>query len=68
MSHGNPERKTFDLFSVMSENSPISFVKLPRVELSPNMLVLETIRAAELSFPAVTTKTHNTGKPKPHAA
>lgn len=68
MSQGKPERKAFDLFPVMSENSPISFVKLPRVELSPNTLVLETIRAAVLSFPAVTTKTHNTGKPKPHAA
>ena len=52
----------------MSESSPISFVKLPRVELSPDTLVLETTGTAGYSLPAVTTKAQNTGKPKPHAA
>jgi hypothetical protein len=68
VSHRKPERKTFELFSVMSESSPISFVKLPRVELSPDTLVLETTGTAGYSLPAVTTKAQNTGKPKTHAA
>lgn len=74
MSHIRSKRKNFYFFSVMSENSQISsydfnlsaFVKLPTVELSPNMLVLQNIcKSPELSLPAVTINGQTKGKPKP---
>lgn len=44
-----------------------AFVKLPTVELSPNMLVLQNIcKSPELNLPAVTINGQTKGKPKPH--
>lgn len=44
-----------------------AFVKLPTVELSPNMLVLQNIcKSPELTLPAVTINGQTKGKPKPH--
>lgn len=74
MSHMRSKKKNSYFFSMMSENSRISgydfnlsaFVKLPTVELSPNMLVLQNIcKSPELTLPAVTINGQTKGKPKP---
>lgn len=45
-----------------------ALVKLPTVELSPSMLVLQNIfKSAELTLPAVTINGQTKGKPKPQA-
>ena len=61
---------------MMSENSQTSgydlnlpaFVKGPKAELSPDMLVPQNIfKSAELTLPAVTINGQTRGKPKPQA-